>query len=151
MDSRVDLLDRASAAAAYADSLLEHGDQAATVFELRALRLTIAAAITQRDNGDDPPGYEGWADVELMGHRSRIGYIRETRLAGRKMIEIQSLERTADGNRDGSGFDLGATELYSAAAVFSLSPLDEEQARRVAAGRYGYVAVPDEDPGDIPF
>ena len=59
--------------------------------------------------------YEGWAVVELMGHRQRPGYVREVEMAGAKMLRIDI--PTAGGD---------VTEFYGAAAIYSIRPTAEE-------------------------
>lgn len=65
--------------------------------------------------------FEGWAIVELMGHRRLAGYVSEQEIAGSGMIRV-----------DVPG-DAGATQLYSPSALYCLTPTTEDVARRVAA------------------
>lgn len=67
-----------------------------------------------------PSVFEGWADVELMGHRSRIAYLREVELGHRGFLELTWTEANGDGD------DINRCEIYSPAAVFSITPLDGE-------------------------
>lgn len=60
------------------------------------------------------PAFEGWADVELMGHRQRIAYVREFELAHRGFLELTW--------REG---ELDHREIYSPSAVFCLTPIAE--------------------------
>lgn len=64
------------------------------------------------------PGFEGWADVELMGHRQRVAYVKPIEIAHRGFLELT--------------WTVGeqhCREIYSPSAVFCLTPLEEEQAR----------------------
>jgi hypothetical protein len=95
------------------------------------------------------PAFEGWADVELMGHRRRIAYVRELELAHRGFLELTW--------RDSQ--EIEHREIYSASAVFSLTPLDNEHEAHELRGRItgeAFVSVRDDDDDDddddrIPF
>jgi len=69
--------------------------------------------------------YEGWAMLELMGHRQRIGFVREVEMFGGKLLRI-------DIPTDGGDM----TEFYGCSSVYALRPLSEEVARDQAK-RYG--------------
>ena len=68
--------------------------------------------------------FEGWAIVELMGHRRLAGYVREVELAGAAMLRLDVPEH---------GDEPAATQFYSAAALYCLTPTTEDMARQVAA------------------
>jgi len=63
--------------------------------------------------------FEGWAIVELMGHRTRPGYVREIELAGGKMLKVDIPVSDDD----------YVTEFYGAPAIYSVRPCTEEIAR----------------------
>lgn len=63
--------------------------------------------------------YEGWAIVELMGHRQRPGYVKEVELAGGKMLRIDI--PTHDGE--------SVTEFYGTSAIYSIRPAAEDLVR----------------------
>lgn len=65
--------------------------------------------------------FEGWAILELMGHRRLAGWVSEVEWAGGKFLRI-----------DVPQGDSTATQLYSPSAVYALTPTTEETARRVA-------------------
>jgi hypothetical protein len=69
--------------------------------------------------------FEGWAIVELMGHRRLAGYVREVELAGAAMLRLDVPER---------GDEPAATQFYSAGALYCLTPTTEDTARQVAVG-----------------
>lgn len=71
--------------------------------------------------------FEGWAILELMGHRVRPGYVKEVEMAGGKMmrIDIHISE------------EICVTEFYGVAAIYSLRPATEEVARDAAKNSYG--------------
>lgn len=67
--------------------------------------------------------FEGWAVLELMGHRRMGGYVREAALAGGSFLRIDVPEDDA-----GKPF----TQFYPPASVYCLTPCSEEAARGVA-------------------
>ena len=66
--------------------------------------------------------YEGWAIVELMGHRKRAGRVCEVEQYGATLlrIDIPAGEDTV-------------TEFYGGGAIYALRPCSEELARTTAA------------------
>lgn len=70
--------------------------------------------------------FEGWALLELMGHRTRPGYVKEVEMAGGKMLRV-----------DIPAGDDTVTEFYGVSAVYSLRPATEEIVRDVAGKSYG--------------
>lgn len=69
--------------------------------------------------------FEGWADLELMGHRTRVAYVKPVELAHRGFLELT----WKVGER-------GFREIYSPSAVFCLTPLEsEEQATQLLEAR----------------
>ena len=71
------------------------------------------------------PSFEGWAILELMGHRVRIGLVQEAEMFGVKMLRI-----------DIPAGDGTVTEFYQPQVIYALRPVAEEIARAEAA-RYG--------------
>lgn len=70
--------------------------------------------------------FEGWAIVELMGHRRLAGYVREVEIAGAGMLRLD-----VPGEKEG---ETVATRFYSPSALYCLTPTTEETARAVARG-----------------
>lgn len=68
--------------------------------------------------------FEGWAIIELMGHRRLAGYVREETLAGQGLLRL-----------DVPGDDgvTMATQYYHPNALYCLTPTTEEIARGLAA------------------
>ena len=66
--------------------------------------------------------FEGFAILELMGHRRLAGYVSEQEIAGQGMIRIDVP------GEDGTE----ATQLYSPSALYCLTPTTEEVARAFA-------------------
>lgn len=74
----------------------------------------------------EAPVFEGWAILELMGHRKLGGFVREQNVAGSGFIRI-------DVHLPGKEEAI-ATQLYSPGALYCLTPTTEDIARRFAAG-----------------
>ncbi|ORE90965.1 hypothetical protein [Aurantimonas sp. 22II-16-19i] len=75
------------------------------------------------------PAFEGWAILELMGHRVRPGRVSEVEIAASKMLRVDIPV--------GVGEDEYVTEYYGGASVYSLRPTSEDIARRMARDRFG--------------
>lgn len=65
--------------------------------------------------------FEGWAILELMGHRKLGGYVQEATVAGASFLRLD----IPDGN-DGAI----ATQFYSPAAVYCITPCTEAIAKQ---------------------
>lgn len=104
------------------------------------------------------PVYEGWAILELMGHRQRAGQVREVELAGTKVLRIDIPTNDF--------LTPEVTEFYGGAAIYALRPCSEEVAREAASyadilpakrADYAYTPLappqgaPVVDDGEIPF
>src|ERR1700674_1722976 len=76
-----------------------------------------------------PTPFEGWAVLELLGHRSRPGFVQEVEMAGTKMLRVDIPISTDD-----AGQDVVLTEYYSGASVYALRPCTEEVARHEMKG-----------------
>ncbi len=71
--------------------------------------------------------FEGWAILELMGHRQRPGYVKEVEIAGGKMLRID-----IPAKKDEADQDIIATEFYGVQSIYALRPCSEDIAREVA-------------------
>lgn len=69
--------------------------------------------------------FEGWAIVEIMGHRRLAGHVTEESIAGAPMLRIDIPGPLGPG-------DVKATQYYGGASLFSLTPTTEEHARKEA-------------------
>jgi hypothetical protein len=67
--------------------------------------------------------YEGWALLELMGHRQRVGHVREVELYGGKMLRID-IPVIADGKPAET-----VTEFYGCSSIYALRPISEDIAQ----------------------
>lgn len=71
---------------------------------------------------EDSAAYEGWAVVELMGHRRIAGHVSEVAQYGTAMIRIDV--PTTEGPP--------ITQFYGGQSIYCVSPVSEEAARAVA-------------------
>lgn len=69
-------------------------------------------------------GFEGWAVIELMGHRRLAGYVTEVEIAGKGMLRLD-IPVTGPEERL-------ATQFYSPQSLYCITPTTEETARQVA-------------------
>jgi hypothetical protein len=68
--------------------------------------------------------FEGWAILELMGHRKLAGYVREVEMFGAALCRID----VPAGDDDAQA----VTQFYTASAVYCMTPTTEAVARRMA-------------------
>ncbi len=68
--------------------------------------------------------FEGWCILEILGHRKLGGYVREQNVAGAGFLRIDVP------GEEGAV----ATQFYSPGALYCLTPVTEQVARRFAAG-----------------
>lgn len=68
--------------------------------------------------------FEGWAILELMGHRRLAGYVREVSMFGTAMCRIDVP------NLDGT---IQASQFYGGQSIYCMTPTTEAIARDVAA------------------
>jgi len=91
---------------------------------------------------DTKPTFEGWAILELYGHRQLAGMVREVELFGGKLCRIDIPEVPEGKDPYWHDRTLPAvpafTQFYGAGAIFSLTPTTEDVARKLAArARFG--------------
>lgn len=65
--------------------------------------------------------YEGWALLELLGHRQRVGKVSEAEIYGGKLIKIDIPVKELDGEY--------VTEYYGCASIYALRPISEDIAQ----------------------
>lgn len=70
--------------------------------------------------------FEGWAVLELMGHRKLGGYLREQEIAGAGFLRI---DIPGVPGEHGAPDVPGATQFYAPSAVYGITPTTEEVAR----------------------
>lgn len=63
--------------------------------------------------------FEGWAILELMGHRQRGGYVKDIEMFGGKLLRID-IPVTVDKT---------VTEFYGCSSIYALRPCTEEIVR----------------------
>lgn len=69
-------------------------------------------------------GYEGWAILELMGHRRMSGRLSEQVVGGASFVRIDV---------PGDGEEWTATQFYAPSAIYCITPTTEAIARKIAA------------------
>jgi hypothetical protein len=74
--------------------------------------------------GQKEKSYEGWAIVELMGHRRLGGRVSEASMFGTVLLRIDVPHRPP-----ATGY---SAHYFGGAAIYSLNPTTEELARAVA-------------------
>lgn len=77
---------------------------------------------------DQATEFEGWAVLELMGHRKLAGYVRPATIAGAGVLRID-VPRPLDQPQEEP---ILATQFYSPSALYCLTPVDETVARNLA-------------------
>ena len=77
--------------------------------------------MSEPQSNDQP--FEGWAILELMGHRRLAGRVSEQEFAGSSFVR---LDVYAEGDAP------IVTQLYSASAVYCLTPTSEDIARKLS-------------------
>lgn len=104
---------------------------------------------------NDKPIFEGWAILELMGHRRLGGYVSQAEMFGTAMLRIdvpgpdETCALCCGGKVEAVGADgpivcgacegkgqkptIAATQFYSGGSIYCLTPTTEEVARAVAA------------------
>lgn len=66
--------------------------------------------------------YDGWADIQFMGHRRLVGRVRTDQIGGTAIFVVEV-------PNDAGAFD---TEIYAASALYAFKPMSEELARAIA-------------------
>lgn len=91
--------------------------------------------------------YEGPAIIELMGHRRLAGHVSEVDMYGAKLLRVDVPGQ--------DGQQVGATQFYSAASIYCLTPTTEEMVQKISAGnrvrpveRWELPAADSSDPAD---
>lgn len=84
--------------------------------------------------------FEGWAIVELMGHRRLAGFVTEQTLAGVGFLRLDIVGKQTKVDEDDGpdvalhgGFEGGVTQFYSPSAVYCITPTTQDIA--VTLGR----------------
>jgi hypothetical protein len=74
------------------------------------------------DETEATPAFEGWAVVELFGHRKLAGRVSEAEIAGAGFVKLDV---------PGPGEKV-ITQFYNPKAIYELTPCTEEVARALA-------------------
>ena len=105
------------------------------------------------DAATQAPAFEGWAIIEIMGHRRLAGMVREVDVFGTKMLRIDTVELPAREEREVSyPAQASITQLYSGSSLFSLTPATREACEEVARAQqrpeYRNLSLPAKDDDD---
>lgn len=95
----------------------------AFVSELRILRHTIATESAPTVTSE--AAFETWAKVDLFGHRSLVGHLRERYIAGKRFLELTVPSTTHERREQEPLVYPEEKTLYSPGAVYSLEPCTE--------------------------
>jgi len=93
--------------------------------------------------------YEGWAKLELFGHRVIAGYLREVEQYGEKFCQIVTPDLPAV-PADPANYQHALPAMpqhlqtYGGKAIYCMTPCSEEVARRIAE-RIRHEAIPPAD------
>ena len=85
--------------------------------------------------------FEGFAIVELMGHRRLAGYVTEQEIAGAAFIRLDvpgpETPRSGTGGDEAvalkGGFTGGVTQFYAPGAVYCITPTTEDIAYQIGS------------------
>lgn len=75
--------------------------------------------------------FKEWGILELMGHRRLAGLISEQQIGGASFIRID-VPNPGPGPLFEGASPFRATQFYGAAAIYCITPTDEETARKAA-------------------
>lgn len=78
------------------------------------------------------PPFEGWAILEILGHRVRSGFVKEVEMFGGKLIRVDIPVK--DGDIEGH-----VTEFYGCASIYSMRPATESVVKEAALREWGGV------------
>jgi hypothetical protein len=95
--------------------------------------------MTMTDPNEKKAGYEGWAIVELFGHKRMAGYLSTQEIGSAAMIRIDVPETPAEpagallGHWNASPNATAAyTKFLGVGSIYGITPCTEEVARKAA-------------------
>jgi hypothetical protein len=74
------------------------------------------------------PAMAGWARLELLGHRTMVGYVTEVDLCGTKMLKVDVPE---------GKYNRSFTQFYGAGAIFAITPISKDDVDVQLSPMYG--------------
>ena len=81
------------------------------------------------DKTDHAAEYEGWALLEIMGHRQTAGRISEVQIGGATMLRVDVPKPDSD--------EIAVTQYYGGSSIYCMTPCDEKTARKALKRRWG--------------
>lgn len=139
-------LDQAAADAALAEVTARATE--AIAGELRALRLTLTAAIASHEQ--EPP-VDTWCRLELFGHTTLYGRVREVTRFGRRFLQLTQPEVVKPPVGEGEEtIHPETTKLYSPSAVYAFEEATETAVMAAVRRQHGIYLAGDADE-DLPF
>lgn len=75
--------------------------------------------------------FEGWAIMELFGHKRLAGFVSSQEVAGGSLVRID-VPATEGGPEDHAPATRAYTKLVGVAAIYGITPCEEALARRAA-------------------
>lgn len=86
--------------------------------------------------------FEGWALIELFGHRKRAGLCKDVGMVGTRLLRVDVPDAT-----DLTKF---TTEFYGGLAIYGMHPCDEQTGRRLARNHtYDRAIAPYQEPSSF--
>jgi hypothetical protein len=88
--------------------------------------------------------FQGWAILELFGHRQVPGMVDESQVAGARFLRVRVPDLKRDETGRVTGVDLERVrleQLYAPAAVYALTPTTEETIARLLAREAAYLPL----------
>lgn len=103
------------------------------------------------DKTDQTAEYEGWALLEIMGHRQTAGRISEVQIGGATMLRVDVPKPGHGGANNGGASlalnggepaglaldEIAVTQYYGGSSIYCMTPCDEETARKALNRRWG--------------
>ena len=88
------------------------------------------------DKTDRATEYEGWALLEIMGHRQTAGWISEVQIGGATMLRVD-VPKPGNGGASLALDEIAVTQYYGGSSIYCMTPCDEETARKALKRRWG--------------
>lgn len=80
------------------------------------------------DQIENEPEYQGWALLEIMGHRKTAGLVKEVQMAGATLLRVDVPKPDSD--------DIAITQYYGGGSIYCMTPCTEESARQALQSKH---------------